>query len=579
MKIFLLMSLMIPAIANCATGLTYIKGAYDKKEDSTISSKITVDLTKKGQLIDKSFYGAHVDSYSQLPDKALVDELQLGKMRIGGNEFDVMNWKLGKSINAKGEIIDIPSLDTYAKALSNYKVSGVFQINLTGFQPELEGSSYIIKRTFSSKSAYELIKYLNGKLDLKISDVSLGNEFSIWNETHSKIWPTTDGITADEYIDRYVEYALAIRKAQDEVNGKPNSIKIWGPEISTSWYDWNTGNFSEDCAWTDVKAQVACTYGGGKYTHFIPYFFYRLKAAERDLKINPRGYKLVDYLSIHYYPNFRTKIADPDSIIVDQNGRQMVSEMLEATRVFNDPAYLNNYDISSVKNISPNILGRMKEWMKAYPNVKLAINEFAVDSDYRTTKYHPVVRPLYLADSIGIFAKEGVAFLNQFLLSSSSDSNLPWSMIRGGERENLFYTYKIFSNFFLGTVVDVSDNMGDEVNAYATLQDNRVNLAVVNKSPESKKVQIYVKEALTKKLVTFAIPGWSTSIIRFDKNPGVFTKSFDIYEYGASEMGIPLDLNYAKKKLPMSSLKDFIDVKTVDFFESMLNYFSDSRVL
>lgn len=541
MKTTFLILLTMPVLANCA-GITTLSGTYDKKEDSSISSRITIDVSKISSSIDKKFYGSHIDSYSEMPEKALVDELQLGKIRVGGNEFDVNNWKINKSINSKGEVINVPSIEALAKSIGNYNVDGIFQINLTGFQPELVNNSYVIKRSFTADSAYEMIKTLNGKLNLKIADISLGNEFSIWNETHPKIWPSTDGISADEYIERYISYALAIRKAQEEVTGNANSIKIWGPEISTSWYDWNTGNFDQDCHWTDIKGQVACSFGGGKFTHFLPYFFSRLKDAEKNLVINPKGYKLLDFMAIHYYPNFRTNSADPSSIVTNEAGQQKVAEILESTRVFNDTSFTNKIDISSFRNTAPNILGRVKDWMKAYPAAKLAMNEFAVDSDYRTTTYHPIIRPLYLADSIGIFAKEGVAFLNQFQLSSSSEAHLPWSMIEGGKRSNLFFMYKLYTNYFKGSVLsDVTDNMGDVVNSYATLQGDLVNLSIVNKEPASRKIQVFVKNGSVKKLITVTVPGWSSTIIRFNPNPGLFTKTFEIFQYGAKEMGIPLD--------------------------------------
>lgn len=551
-KIFLYSwcSLILLPIAVNATGIKNFKGAFDTKENNEISSKIIVDITKKNGELDQKFYGTHLDAYSPFPNKTLLDELQLGKIRVGGNEFDVYNWKLKKAVNSKGEIIAAPGIEDLAQTIKNYKLDGIFQVNLTGFQPELIKGQYVIKRTFNAQSAYEMLKHFNGVLKLNIVDISLGNEFSIWNETHPKVWPSEDGITADEFIDRYIEFAISLRKAQEEISGNPNSIKLWGPEISTSWYDWNTGNFRDDCQWTDVKGQVACTYGNGKFTHFLPYFFYRLKNAEKNKILNPKSYKLLDYLALHYYPNFRTKNSDPTSVIKNEEGVQRVAEILESTRVLNDPTFINKFDISSYRNSSPNILGRMKTWVKeGYPGLKLAINEFALDSDYRSNSYHPIIRPLYLADSIGIFSNEGVSFLNQFLLSSTKSSKLPWSMIEDGERTNLFYMFKLFTNNFLGTRIEVTDNEDDTLNAYGTLQGKFINLAIVNKEPYERKIKVYVKNGSMKKLLTVTAPPWSTSIIKFQEKPSLFGEnSYEASQYGAAEMGILPDLKYAKKK-------------------------------
>lgn len=531
----------------CAGGISTVEEKYDTRDDYNITGKIVIDLNKKGQLIDRNFYGAHLDSHSPIPNKEYIDELQLGKLRIGGNEYDVFNWKTKRSVIRPEEFKSINGFEDIANSLQKLKVSGVFQINLTGFQPELIGDTEVVKRTFTSQAAYEMVKYLNGTLHLNIVDFSLGNEFSIWNETFSKIWPTGDGISADEYIDRYIEYALAIRRAQKEITGNPNSIKIWGPEISSSWLDWNTGNFSKDCEWTDVKGQVACSYGQGKFDHFVPYFLYKINLAEKDKKRNVEGFKLLDYFSIHYYPNFRTKIDDPLSIITDSKGLQRVVEMLESTQVFNVNNFTNKIDISSYRNFAPNILGRVQSWLNNYyPNAKIAMNEFAVDSDYRTDKYHPILRPLYMADSIGIFAKENVAFFNHFILNSDKSSDVPWSLLAGGtERKDAFFMYKLFSNYFKGVVLNVNNNLGNLVSSYATEEGNIINLAIVNKNPIDKKVKIYLKNFSEKKYINYLIPGWSASIIRIDKNANK-NNNYTVYQFGAKEMGIAKDPAYAK---------------------------------
>lgn len=547
-KIIILLSLF-PAYA-CSSNTSTSEGTYDGKEDSTVTSTVIIDLNKTYQKIDNQFYGSHVDNYSELPSKEFIDELQLGKIRIGGNDFDIYNWKLGLTVNNKGEVKSAYTLETLSGDMRHYNIKGIFQINLTGYQPEKkDDGSFVVNRSFTPEEAYLMIKDLNGKKRLGIENVSLGNEFSSWFETHQVIFKTEDAIRADEYIERYIQYAIAVRKAQEEVNGNPNSIKIWGPEMTSSWYDWNTGNISNDCKWSDVKGQLNCSYGNGKFDNFIPYFLQRLKLAENDKTINPRKYKLLDFFSIHYYPNFRTKINDPASIIKDESNKQLVASMLESTRIWNDPSYINTIDISSYRNKSPNILNRMKGWLaQYYPDAKLAINEFAVDSDYRTNGYHPMVRPLYMADSIGIFAKEGVSFFNQFQLSVPAESELPWSLIEGGSRMDLFHMYKLFTNHFKGTIVDAKDNMGDEINAYASTEGNDVNLILVNKSPVERKTQIYIKEFFKKKLATYVIPGWSTAVLKLNKKEDGKNKKFAVYEFGAKEMGVTLDRAYQKQQ-------------------------------
>ncbi len=104
--------------------------------------------------------------------------------------------------------------------------------------------------------------------------------------------------------------------------------------------------------------------------------------------------------------------------------------------------------------------------------------------------------------------------------------------------------YKLFTNNFLGNVVSVEDNMGDTVNSYATTQGNLINLALVNKSPMAKDIQIFVKDGNAKKLITEKVPGWSSVIIKFDKSPGLIGAKYEMYTYGADEMGVAKDPNY-----------------------------------
>lgn len=532
-----------------ANGITLVSNIpFDRVERTEVKNKIIIDLGKQISTIDKKFYGAHLDSYSEIPEQKYFEDLKLGMVRVGGNEYDVFNWKTKEAITKNG-LISLHGYEEVASKLQKYLVDGVYQINLTGYQPESEHGNLVLKKTADAKSAFELVKYLNGKLNLKIVNFSLGNEFSIWHETHSHIFTTGDGISADEYINTFIQYAISIRKAAEDINGNANSIKIWGPEISSSWVDWNNGNFSEDCNWSDnLRGQVDCKFGKGQFYNFIPYFLNRIKMAELDKSINPRGYKLLDYFSFHYYPNFRTNINDLNSIIKSANGLQLVAQMLDATRVFNDPSYKNTIDISSYRNISPNILGRFKTWInKYYPNVKLALNEFAVDSDYKSTGYHPIIRPLYLADLIGILTKEGVSFFNLFVLSNATGSPIPWSLVDGINTTNLYSMYKLYSNNFLGNVLNTENNAEGIITAYSTINATQVVLSLVNKGPVDQKVQVYVKELNNvKKVITYLIPGWSANIIKFERNPTLANGYYHTQVFGAKEMNIEKDIRYSK---------------------------------
>ncbi|MFM6928482.1 MAG: glycoside hydrolase family 44 protein [Bdellovibrio sp.] len=545
-KLSLFSGICFWSLLTLAEGITKTSEVYNYIDDPAVSTKVVIDLRSKGKEISSAFYGAHIDSGSPAPAASLIKDLGVGMIRMGGNEYDVFNWKNGYALTESG-LRTLPGFVNTAKALNQYQVPGVYQINLHGYQPELVNDNYVLKRTFTASAAADLIKTLNGKQNLGLVHFSLGNEPEQWYETHSQAG-NTQAISADEYIQRYIDFALAIRKAQEEVNGNPNSIKLWGPEMSASWLDWNTGNFAKDCQWHGTNiGQVVCSYGNGAFQNFLPYFLDRVAKAEKDPKVNPRHYKLLDYFSFHYYATLRTKISDVGSIIADPDGNQWISKILESTQVLTNPNYVNNYDMSSYRKIKSNVFGRMKMWRDTYyPSAKLSLNEFAVDSDYRSTRYHPIVRPLYMADVIASAATQGIDFFNNFILNSAPGDNSAWAMIDGDRPTNLYYMYALFSNNFKGAILNTADNANDVINSYAVDADPFIQLALINKSPTDKKVQIYFQSDRLMKVATHLVPGWSSSILKIDKRLPRNGGTLDVSQFGATEMAITKDPKYDK---------------------------------
>lgn len=540
-KLFTFFALML-SLFGCGSGITKLKSENQGPWPLPTSGEITLNLNQPGKIINKSFYGSQLDLFSRPPASKLITDLGLGRIRIGGNEYDVYNWKTNLALTKNGlrQLVDFKSI---VPILKQYDVEGIFQINLHGFQPELENNRYILKSSFDAQDAFELVKTLNGDHKLGIVHWSLGNEFEQWHETHphTLAWSKDSGISADDYIQKYIKFALALRAAQESVSGNPNDIKIWGPEISASWLDWNTGNFLNDCRWSDkTPGQVRCSYNQGQFDHFIPYFLYRLKKAESDLSLNPKRYRLLDYLSFHYYPNFRTRISDINSIIKDSNGNQWIEKMLESTRVLHDSNYINTADLSSYKNFAPNIFGRMKAWRdQYYPTAKLALNEFAIDSDYRSHSYHPIIRPLYTADAIGIAATHDIDFFNHFVLSNPSNIPIPWTLLEGGTQPtSAYYTYSLFANHFRGQIISCQDDLEEKTNCYGALDKENLIIAIVNKNSSSQQLKIKIKNGNLNSIATYVAPGWSTSIIKIKLSSLETQPSMEIYRYGADEMGI-----------------------------------------
>ena len=172
MLIFKLIALFITSTTLAfAVGITSLKQVYDGKEDPAIPSKVTIYSDQEtGQNITKMFYGSHLDSGAPFPDVELIKELDLGRIRVGGNDYDVYNWKSSVSlvVGHRG-VVKLHSYKTIAKKFKEYGVSGIYQINLTGYQPELRRSEYVLRRSFNSKEVAKLVHHLNGKLKLGIT--------------------------------------------------------------------------------------------------------------------------------------------------------------------------------------------------------------------------------------------------------------------------------------------------------------------------------------------------------------------------------------------------------------------------
>ena len=518
---------------------------------STSVQSFVIDLTKvdKDLVIDRKFYGSQVSNFVPHPEPSIVDKLQLGKVRIGGNLFDTLNWK-NSLLYIPG---DMPKkgfpLENYADYYQKLGIDPIIQVNMLGVALEagpgegVFGSGYDIKPIADANFAGDLVRHLNGELKLAVKDFSMGNEPEQWMDTQGEIYPWKEPLTADQYTERYVSYALAMRKAQKEISGNPNDIKLWGPEISDGYYDWQTANMSVDCEYSDVWGQISCGYGPDKeFDHFLPYFLHRLAQIEADPILNPDRYKLLDYLSFHYYPNFRTEITDVKSIIKNENGEQQIDQMLEHTEVWDNDSYTNTIDISSYRNFQPAIINRMNKWISEnYPDSKLALSEFALDSFDTSFGYHPIIRPLYMADLIGRLIRGKVAFLSRAFLSTHDPYKIPWALIDTNRPTDLYKMYQLFTNNFKGHGIGVEEKSDPMVKAYGLMElgppeKQKINLMVINKTRESKTIAIAIKmsNGQTKDILKVEQPAWSARYYGIPSR-GVEVRTLT---FGAEEMGI-----------------------------------------
>lgn len=501
---------------------------------------ITIDadfMSSNAHVISESFYGADSHGFTILPKADLVTPLRLGFVKLGGSSHSTYNWKINAYFDEgdKNIFYVYSPLEMRLKFIQQaYQTLPIFQVNMLGWQPDYDLNGKLsLQKTADEKYAAEAITFLNGTKKLGIKNILMGNEPFESEEVHGKPIPS-----ADEYITNYIKYAVALRQAEEKNSGDSNNIKLWGPEIATGWVDWQTTHPADCTIDYGATPKIKCSYGGGKFTEFIPYLLYRLSKFENDAIKNPKKYKMLDYITWHYYPLFRKDFKDPGSIILNDDGSQNVAGMLESVNVWDNPLYINKYDFASTRNSTPIILDKFKRWRSEYyPKARLAVTEFAVDS-LKNINYHSIVRPLYLADLIGRLGNGGVdTFVNSFLQSGNDASD--WALINGGKKTHLYNIYSMFSKRYLGKTLATTDTFGDKINAYSSRVNDRVNVFVVNKESLIQNVSLHLKKGNKEdELTQIALPPWSLTVLSI---PDDRNRMIEVFQYGAYEMDIPLN--------------------------------------
>lgn len=538
------LALLILAIGTSSTvysqGIQEFKIPFGNKlSKAAAEGSVTVNLDTSTQAaikIDKGFYGVDSHGFSALPKGSLVTPLQVGLVKLGGSLHSTFNWELDAYFQRnENEIYYVysPLARRLEYIQKNYNAIPMFQVNMLGWQPDLDSTGKLTyQNTASASHAGDAIAYINGTQKLGLKHILMGNEPFESQDEHGIPSPS-----ADEYIEKYFEYAVAVRNAEENISGNANDIKLWGPEIATGWTGWQT-NHPSDCT-VNNKQRTICSYGNGKFTEFMPYFLFRMAEFEKDEVRNPKRYKMVDYITFHYYPLFRTDFKDTTSILRDKNGNQMVSEMLESVNLWDSKSYINNYDGASPKGVAPMIIQKFKNWRQQfYPDAKIATTEFAIDSIDKIN-YHPIVRPLYLADLMARAAASGLdTFVNSFLQGGSSANS--WAMIDGEDKTRLYYVYSLFSNYFLGDVLATYDDFGDMINSYSVRTTDSVNVFVINKDMKNHKVDLrLITKNISESLSLIDLPAWSMTVLNVPHNRN---ETITVHQYGAKEMGVKISL-------------------------------------
>jgi hypothetical protein len=270
----------------------------------------------------------------------------------------------------------------------------------------------------------------------------MDNEPELWGYTHYDVHP--DCTTYQEILDKYLEYATAIREVAPQA-------ELTGPVTCCWWYYWNSAAGDQDKA----------AHGN---QDFLPWFLDSVRQHDEDT-----GIKTLDVLDIHYYPqDLYNAEVDPETSAL----------RLRSTRSLWDPNYIDESWIYQAVYLIP----RMRQLIEDhYPGLRLGISEWNWGAEMEMNG------ALAIADILGIFGREELYFASYF---SSPPKDSPG-----------YYAFKMYTNFddqggrFGDTSVWTESTDSDVVSSFAALdsQTGNLHLMLINKQPETEiPLQVYL---------------------------------------------------------------------------------------
>ncbi|MBI2338399.1 cellulase family glycosylhydrolase, partial [Candidatus Daviesbacteria bacterium] len=365
---------------------------------------------------------------------------------------------------------------------------------------------------------------------------AMDNEMDLWaDDTHIDVHPVRAGY--DESLSKFLEYAKAV-KAVDPAS-QVTGLVGWGwLSLWHSALDQGTNNYA-----TSADRQA---HGGMPF-----YQWFLQKVREHDISA---GYRTLDVLDIHYYPQ---------SGLYWPGGVDSVKQALRlrSVRSLWDSTYQEESWMGNTEG-GPNLrfIPRMKEWINQYyPGTKIGITEWNWGAD------NHINGALALADVLGVFGREDV-YLANYWTSPADGSPGYWA-------------FRMFRNYDgrFGKFGDVSTKAQtadiDKLSVYASKDNSTGDLKVmlINKLPNTPlstslnisnfnltgntaEVYQYSQSDTTqiKRLadlagvsstLSYTVPPYSITLLVFPGSPQPCTLSGASWDPASTTTGSPVTLN------------------------------------
>lgn len=429
--------------------LPYIKSipiSSLSERDNHLKSTIRVDPSVILHEISPFIYGSSWANWIDvLPPKAEIKMLNTSIVRFGGNDFSRFDPVTETFYKQEGKQQLKHPIGEAAAWFSSNGSQVILQINMLGIAKDPVTKEQL--SISSPQDATGFIENIKREHGVDIKYVNLDNEPFIWSDTHRDLHPAPTSYA--EYSNKFIAYAKAIKEYDKD-------IMIMGPENCNPYFYYrsNSSEDKENGVWIEYFLKIC-----------------------RDYEKN-NNVRLLDILSVHRYPIFR-KANGTEVIASDQ-------QILNSAKDWWDETYIDPIDPYYGSGIIPKLRRMIDE---NYPNTKLAITEYNLDYD-SNIKYDPVIRAVWLADTLGIFAQTGVDYANYWNLQESgeqgliSNGQLTINKETYGEKRPSFYSFYLMSNFLRGSLIKAESN-NENIKVYSALDQGKVNIIVINSDAQN----------------------------------------------------------------------------------------------
>ncbi len=267
----------------------------------------------------------------------------------------------------------------------------------------------------------------------------LDNEPALWVYTHPRLH--SDTLTIAELMSKSIDLAATVKEMD-------SFAEVFGPDLY---------GFS---AFLDLQGASDWADYSGTYDRFIDAYLDLMRLAS-----NSAGYRLLDVLDVHWYP-------EPAGVYSGDTSQTVSETRMQVPRTLWDSTYVEDSWIGQY--FSPVVLlhylnNSIEEY---YPGTKLSITEY----DYGASNH--ISGGIAQVEALGIFGKYGVYFASKW---GSSEEYIATAY-------NIYRNYDGNSNTFGSTKVLATMNDTLNTSIYVTVDDNDptcLHIIVLNKNYDS----------------------------------------------------------------------------------------------